>query len=101
MDVIYFLLTDDDWQRVRDEAVVATPGPEGFVHCCEERQIAGVRAAFFPPNANLVALRLDPIRLEAETRYEPGSRGEAERFPHVHGPIRRVDVVDLAAVPNP
>lgn len=90
--MIYYLLTVDEWQRVRDDAVVATPGPEGFVHCCEESQIAGVRSAFFPPNADLVTLRLDPTRLEAETRYEPGSRGEPERFPHVYGAIRRVDV---------
>jgi uncharacterized protein (DUF952 family) len=67
--------------------LVATPGPEGFVHCCDNRQIQRVRHIFFPAAVSVLALALDPTRLDVETRYEPGVNGESERFAHVFGPI--------------
>jgi uncharacterized protein (DUF952 family) len=68
---------------------VAAPGEEKFVHCCDERQIAYVRRRYFPVDAEVVALAFDPTQLPAETRYEPGTGGEPERFPHVYGPLQR------------
>ena len=96
--MIYYLTTDDDWQQRRDEPVVATPGPAGFVHCCDERQVAAVRAKYFPAETPVVALTLDPTRMESETRYEPGSAGGSERFPHVYGAINASEVVATETV---
>lgn len=67
---------------------VAAPGEEGFVHCCDERQIADVRRRYFPLDEEVVAIAFDPTRLPVETRYEPGAGGESERFPHVYGPLQ-------------
>jgi uncharacterized protein (DUF952 family) len=41
---------------------------------------------------------IDPTRLGAETRYEPGSGGEGERFAHVYGPIETSAAIDVIAV---
>jgi uncharacterized protein (DUF952 family) len=90
--VIYHLVERQTWVERSGEAgepYVAVPGPEGFVHCCDNRQVQSVRAGFFPPGAQVVALALDPTLLDVETRYEPGVGGEDERFPHVFGPIAR------------
>jgi uncharacterized protein (DUF952 family) len=96
--LIYYLLTDEEWQRRRDESVVASPGPDGFVHCCDERQLVAVREKYFPGDVPVLALSIDPTRLEAETRYEPGSSGGPERFAHVYGDVRRADVIGVAEV---
>jgi uncharacterized protein (DUF952 family) len=87
--MIYHLVERQTWVEHSAESYVAVPGPEGFVHCCDNRQVQTVRTSFFPPGAQVVALALDPTRLDAETRYEPGAGGENERFPHVFGPIAR------------
>jgi uncharacterized protein (DUF952 family) len=90
--VIYHLVERQTWVEQQAEPFIAVPGPEGFVHCCDNRQIHRVRTDFFPPGARLVALALDPTLLDVETRYEPGVGGEPERFPHVFGPIARAAV---------
>lgn len=90
--MIYLLMTAEGWEAARGGQEVAVPGAGGFVHCCDERQIDAVVADVFPAGVAVVALAIDPTRLEAETRYEPGSRGEDERFPHVFGPIEVADV---------
>jgi uncharacterized protein (DUF952 family) len=96
--VIYHLVERQTWVEQSGEPHVAAPGPEGFVHCCDNDQIDRVRAGFFPPGAEVVALALDPTVLNVETRYEPGARGEDERFPHVFGPIPRSAVQQVIAL---
>lgn len=93
--MIYHLVTRHDWEARRGGEEVSTPGKEGFVHCCDEHQLSHVRKQWFPPDIQVVALRLDPTALVAETRYETGSRGESERFAHVYGSIRADDVVEV------
>jgi uncharacterized protein (DUF952 family) len=86
--VIFYLMSRRDLEGGSPD-VVAAPGEERFVHCCDERQIAYVRRRYFPADEEVVALAFDPTRLPVETRYEPGAGGEPERFPHVYGPLRR------------
>jgi uncharacterized protein (DUF952 family) len=90
--MIFLLMSEKQWLAASD--VVALPGDEGFVHCCDQRQIGDVRRRYFPLDEDVVALALDPTLLGAETRYEPGAGGEGERFPHVYGSIRRSEVAD-------
>ncbi len=76
---------------------VAVPGEEGFVHCCDERQIADVRRRYFPLDEEVVAVAFDPTQLPVETRYEPGAGGENERFPHVYGALQSQFVAFIRA----
>jgi uncharacterized protein (DUF952 family) len=85
--MIFHVLTEAEWSSRQHGPVLAAPGPEGFVHCCDEQQLAHVRAHHFAPRVAVVALEIDPTQLDSETRYEPGSLGEAERFAHVYGPL--------------
>ncbi len=85
--MIYHVVEKSDWESRQHQPNIATPGPDGFVHCCDERQLASVRDVYFDKDATVVALAVDPTRLEFETRYEAGSGSELERFPHVYGPI--------------
>ena len=85
--MIYHLVETSVWELGRDHPSIVTPGADGFLHCCDEHQLAGVQARYFAKDTTLVALEVDPTRLGFETRYELGSGGEPERFPHVYGPI--------------
>lgn len=84
--MIYHLLDPGQWDTTQSRDVVAEPTDQGFVHCCDEHQIDGVRRRFFD-GGRVVALALDPTMLAAETRYEPAVDGVGERFPHVYGPL--------------
>ena len=93
--MIYHLLLAREWESRKQSATVAIPGQDEFLHCCDERQLAPVREAYFPSRSKVVALGVDPTLLSSETRYEPGNGGEVERFPHVYGPIRASDVISI------
>ena len=93
--MIYCLMDAEEWESNQHESIVAVPGLEGFVHCCDRKQMAVVRRNYFPSGSNVVALGIDPTALDSETRYELGSGGEPERFPHVYGPLHRADVTEV------
>jgi uncharacterized protein (DUF952 family) len=93
--MIYHLMLAGEWESRHGMVTVAIPGQDEFLHCCDERQVTPVRVAYFPPDSKVVALGLDPTLLGAETRYEPGSHGELERFPHVYGPIQASEIVSV------
>jgi uncharacterized protein (DUF952 family) len=84
--VIFYLMLRKDLES--GAGLVAVPAEEGFVHCCDERQISDVRQRYFPPDEDVVAVAFDPTQLPVETRYEPGAGGEPERFPHVYGALQ-------------
>ena len=67
----------------------------GFIHCCEERQLAWVVLRHFPGRTGLLLLRIDPARLDADVRYE-NLEGGSELFPHVYGAIPVSAVVDVS-----
>ena len=93
--MIYHLLLAREWESRQGSATAAIPGGDEFLHCCDERQLAPVREAYFPSGSKVVALGVDPTLLSGETRYEFGSGGEVERFPHVYGPIQASDVISV------
>ncbi|OAR25098.1 hypothetical protein A8W25_05385 [Streptomyces sp. ERV7] len=80
----------------------AGPGPyapaslasEGFVHCSADRTsaLAVANALYADAPAPLLLLRVDEAKLGAEVRWE----GKGQAFPHVHGPIARDAVVEVA-----
>ena len=93
--MIYHLLLAREWESRQGSATAAAPGRDEFLHCCDERQLAPVKKGFFPSGSKVVALEVDPTLLSAETRYEPGSGGEVERFPHVYGTIQASDIISV------
>lgn len=98
--MIFYLIAESAWEQTkRLGADVASPrAGEYFVHCCDRRQVQSVRNSYFPADQPVIALEIDPTRLASETRYEFGSGGESERFPHVFGPIHVSDVVGVNTI---
>jgi putative intracellular protease/amidase/uncharacterized protein (DUF952 family) len=59
---------------------------EGFVHCSPAPAVAATAGLYFPPEADLVAWRIDPRRLDVPVVWAETPRGP---MPHVHGSIPR------------
>lgn len=67
---------------------------QGFIHCSLPRQVLGVANQLFPQRTDLLALWIDPQRLTAELKWEPGAD---DHFPHLYGALNLEAVV--AATP--
>jgi chorismate synthase len=85
---IYHLTTQHAWQQAQQSGAYEVPGwqQEGFIHCSDAHQVAGVRQRYFAGVEYQVLLTIDPRRLNARLVYEPGLQG-TDYFPHVFGPI--------------
>ena len=75
---------------------------EGFIHCSTAGQLLRVADLFFTGQHGLVLLVIDPVLLNPELRWEPGSDLVTELYPHVYGPVNLGAVVDaLEFEPGP
>ena len=88
MNVILHITTADAWAAAKAHGSYAADSlaTAGFIHCCEERQLAWVVEAHFPGRTGLLLLHVDTTRLDAEVKYE-NLEGGTELFPHVYGAI--------------
>lgn len=97
--MILHVATAEAWAEAKARGSYAADSlaTEGFVHCCDERQLAGVAQRYFRGRRGLLVLHIDPSRLTADVRYE-NLVGGAELFPHVYGGIPVGAVVDVTAL---
>ncbi len=65
---------------------------EGFIHCSKADQLLRVANNYYGQQHDLVILMIDPKKLQAEVRWEPGTDKVDELFPHIYGPVN-VDAV--------
>jgi uncharacterized protein (DUF952 family) len=95
---ILHVATAAEWEAQRDAPAYAPAAfaREGFVHCCEERQLAGVLRRHFRGREDLVVLVLDREKLGARVVWENLLGGD-ELFPHVYGMVERDAVVEAEA----
>jgi len=93
----FHILARDEWARLAEaggsaQIVAASVAAEGFAHCSYRDEVEASADRHFAPDAELVALELDPDLIEAEIRVERApARGRD--FPHVYGPIPVAAVV--------
>jgi uncharacterized protein (DUF952 family) len=99
--MVYHILTSVDWERARSKSTYmpAAFEQEGFIHLCEEDQIAGVIARYFPEPGNLVVLCIESRQLKAELRYENLLGGD-ELFPHLYGSLNLDAVLEVLPIEN-
>ncbi|OAN75332.1 hypothetical protein A8B78_16330 [Jannaschia sp. EhC01] len=97
---IYKILRAEEWAAL--EATGETPGApidvaDGYVHFSTAEQAAETAAKYFAGIDGLVLAALEADNLGTALKWEP-SRGGA-LFPHLYGPLRRVDVIWHAPLP--
>jgi len=100
-DVLVHLIDPAAWRAALDEGCVrpASLDEVGFVHLSTPDQVHLPARALFPGRRDMVLLVVDPARLEAPLRYEPGMPSDpaSMRFPHLYGPLPVTSVI--AVVP--
>jgi uncharacterized protein (DUF952 family) len=94
--VILHITTPEAWAAANAQGSYAADSlaTAGFIHCCEERQLAWVVQTHFPGRTGLLLLHVDTRRLGADVKYE-NLEGGTELFPHVYGAIPLAAVVDV------
>ena len=88
MSEIYHITTQEEWKIAKEQGFYTAPSldSEGFIHCSEAGQVAGVLERYYSGKNNLVKLVLDPEKLNAPLKYELAPSVN-EKFPHIFGSI--------------
>jgi uncharacterized protein (DUF952 family) len=88
MPTIYHITTQAEWETASRTGAYEAPSlkDEGFIHCSQAEQIAGVLERYFKGKTNLVKLVIDTDKLTSRFIYE-WSPSTADTFPHIYGPI--------------
>lgn len=85
------LITGLEWRAALHAGAVTPPSllTDGFVHLSRPDQVALPVNRLFAGRSDVLLLVLDPDRLGAEVRWEPGvpTDPESMRFPHLYGPL--------------
>lgn len=67
---------------------------EGFIHCCDKQQLAGVVSRYYQDNDDVVLMVVDVDALEPALIHE-NTVGGSELFPHIYGPINRSAIIEI------
>jgi uncharacterized protein (DUF952 family) len=99
MPVIYHVTTAAEWKAalVRGFYETASLKAEGFIHCSQENQVAGVLERYFAGKTDLVKLVIDTDKLTSRFVFE-WSPSTADTFPHVYGVINLEAVTEVLSV---
>jgi uncharacterized protein (DUF952 family) len=101
MPVIYHITSAATWQEAQQQGQYEATSlkEEGFIHCSEERQLAGVLDRYFIGKTDLVKLIIDTDKLTS--RYvQEWSPSVQDTFPHIYGPINLDAVIGTETI-NP
>lgn len=99
--MIYHVTTREAWQEALAAGAyrASSLNTEGFIHCSEEHQVAGVLERYYQGIQNLVLLHIRANQLTEKLVYELAPSIN-ESFPHVYGPINLDAVEQVTDIPD-
>lgn len=99
MPVIYHVTTIPDWNKAKQKGFYEHPslGAEGFIHCSQDHQVAGVLERYFAGQTELIKLVIDTVKLTSKFVFD-WSPSTKDTFPHVYGTINTDAVVDVISL---
>ncbi len=99
---VFHIIGDEDLVVAQREAAhrPASLADSGFVHLSGLHQILRPANLLYRGRTDLSLLRVDPHRLpKGALRWEPGSHGEDEDFPHLYAALPISAVTEYIAFP--
>ncbi|MFK7852965.1 MAG: DUF952 domain-containing protein [Granulosicoccus sp.] len=94
--IIYHIARSPDLQKrlSTDDYRCASLKDEGFIHCCDQHQLAGVVNRYYQGVDELDLLMIDVDKLSCALIHE-NTVGGSELFPHVYGPIDASAIIEI------
>lgn len=98
-EVVFHIVDAESWREAKGqhEYVPERYDSEGFIHLSGLGQVLRPANLLYRDRSDLLLLQVSVRALTSELRYEPGSHGEEELFPHLYGPLNVDAVVDVHA----
>jgi uncharacterized protein (DUF952 family) len=99
MAVIYHVTTKQEWDAAKEKGyyVASSLEVEGFIHCSEAQQVAGVLERYYQGKTELLKLAIDTEKLSSQLKYELAPSVN-EHFPHVYGPINLDALIEVREI---
>lgn len=99
MPIIYHVTKVADWNAAKQKGYYEHPSlkDEGFIHCSQDHQVAGVLERYFGGQKDLVKLVIDTDKLTSKFVFD-WSPSLTDTFPHIYGPINIDAVIDVIAL---
>lgn len=99
MAIIYHIAFASDWNVAKQKGYYEHPSlkDEGFIHCSQEQQVAGVLERYFSGKTDLIKLVIDTDKLTSKFVFD-WSPSTADTFPHIYGPINMDAVIDTISL---
>jgi uncharacterized protein (DUF952 family) len=99
MPIIYHVTTAAAWNAAKENGFYEASSlkAEGFIHCSQEGQVAGVLERYFAGQTHLVKLVIDTSRLTSKYVFE-WSPSTQDTFPHIYGPVNADAVIEVVAL---
>ncbi len=100
-EFLLHLCGQGDWEAAAAAGELCPPslGEVGFIHLSTPEQVHLPANRLYAGRTDLVLLQIDPQRLDAPVRFEPGvpTDPESMRFPHLYGALPAVAVTNVTA----
>lgn len=94
---IFHIVDRDEWNKAKKEGTYhpSSLDNEGFVHLSKADQILEVANNFYKGQKNLIILRVDSQKLQAELKVEPPLEAPFSGilYPHLYGDLN-IDAVE-------
>lgn len=101
--VLVHLCSNDEWRSAQagGELRPDSLDANGFVHLSTPEQVHLPANRLYAGRTDLVLLRIDPARLTAPVRWEPGvaTDPDAMLFPHLYGALPVNAVINVTPYP--
>jgi uncharacterized protein (DUF952 family) len=99
MPEFYHVTTRADWEQAKAQGQYIHPSLaiEGFIHCSQEHQVAGVLERYFVGQKDLVKLTISTDLLTSKYIFD-WSESTQDTFPHIYGPINLEAVTNVTPV---
>lgn len=96
MATIFHITSKSEWEGAKKKGTYEAVSlkEEGFIHCSQPGQVAGVLERYFKGKTGLVKLEIDTDKLKSQLIYE-WSPSIADTFPHIYGPINLDAVIGV------
>lgn len=102
-DVLVHLCGTEQWAQARRRGAINPDDAGGgqFIHLSTPEQVHLPANRLYRGRGDLVLLHIDPARLAAPVRWEPGVATDPDSmlFPHLYGPLPVAAVVRVTAYP--